>query len=109
LHVIDMPGARSRVLDAIHQPDKALSSIDVARLRRNHENRVDPSHRQHANETPEGAFTLRLEDLFEFARELGGVAVARWEEGGGLPGQNVDVESADQTGQGLANRGITVD
>ena len=109
LHVIDVPGARGRILDPVHQADKAFRRIDVARLRRDHENGVDPFHRQHADDTAERAFALSLQHLLELAGELGGVAVADREEGIGLAGQNVDVEGADQTDQGLADRGIAAD
>src|SRR6516225_4222741 len=104
-----MPGARGRILDPVHQTDKALGRIDVAQLRGNHENGVDSFHREHADETAERAFALRLEHLLELARELSGVAVAHREEGVGLAGKDVDVERADQTHQGLTYRGVTAD
>src|SRR5262249_38356950 len=67
LHIIHMPGARSRILDPIHQTDKALGSIDVARLGGDHENGVDTFHRQHADEATKRAFAFRLEHLLQLA------------------------------------------
>jgi hypothetical protein len=106
LHVVNVPGTCGGVLDPIHQADKALGRIDVARLRGNDENRVDPCHRQHPHKTPERALTLSLQHPLDLACDLGRVAVAGWEEGVGLPGQDVDVEGADQTDQGLPYRGV---
>jgi len=109
LHVINVPGARRRILDPIHQTDKALGGVDVAWLRGDHENRVDPFHRQHADETAKRAFALRLEHLLELAGELRGIAVAHREECVGLPSQDVDVERTHKTGQGLTDRRIAAD
>ena len=75
-------------------------------MRGHHENRVDPRHRQHLHESGERAVGLGLQYFFELAGELGGIVVADRVESKRTPGQDVDVEGADQTDHGLPDGGV---
>ena len=83
LHVIDVPRPCGSIFDPLRQPEKAISCIDVARLRGNHENRVDPLHREDLNDPAERALGLGLKYSFELARDLGRIAIANREQGVG--------------------------
>ena len=109
LHVIDMPGPRGGVLELVCQPEKSSCRIDVAGLRRHYENGIDPIHRNDAHDAAESPFGLSLQYPLELAGPLCRVAVADRKEGIGLTGQDVSVESPDETDQGLADRGVPGD
>jgi hypothetical protein len=106
LHVIDVPSARRRVLDLGGKSEESSCRVDVARLRRDHENSVDPIHRDDADDARERAFVLRLQHPLEFACPFRRVTVADRENSVGLARQDVDVESPDKTNQGLPDRTV---
>ena len=86
-----------------------LAEVDVAGLRRHDENGIDPIHRNDSHDAAKRTFGLSLQDPLELAGPLCRFAVAHGKEGIGLTGQDVDVESSDETDQGLADRGVPGD
>ena len=104
-----MPGPRSGVFELVGEPEKSSCRIDVAGLRRHDENGIDPIHRNDAHDAAKSTFGLSLQYPLELAGPLCRIAVADRKEGIGLTCQNVDIESPDETDQGLADRGVPGD
>ena len=109
LHVIDVPASRRGIFDPAREPEEPLRRFQIARLRGDHENRVDPRHRHHAHHALERALAPGLQDLLEPGRDFRHVAIAGRKERKGLPGEHIDVEGADQPNQALADRRVATD
>src|SRR5207302_144704 len=95
--------------ELVCEPEKSSCRIDVAGLRRHYENSIDPIHRNDAHDAAKSAFGLSLQHPLELAGPLCRIAVAHRKEGIGLTSQDVDVESADETDQRLADCGVPGD
>ena len=104
LHVIDMPSPRGRVLDPPFETQEAPRLGNVTGLCGDHENCMDPFHRQDADDAGKRSIVLGTKYLLQFAGDLFGAAPAGGENRVGLPGERVDIEGADHSDQSLADR-----
>ena len=108
LQVIDVPAAHGVAPVAVDELEQTARVADVARLRRYHEHRVDPAHRDHPHDLGQ-RLVLAAQGLLQGrGHVLGGAALDR-QQRVGLVGQHIDVEGGDQAGQGAAHAGISGD
>src|SRR6202040_1723282 len=70
LDVINMPSTSRCSLNPPFEAEKPPCLVDVARLRRSHENGIDPLHRHDAYNAGKRAFAISPKNLFEFGGEL---------------------------------------
>src|SRR2546423_2536086 len=109
LDVIDVPPAGCRLFDSPFQPEKPPRLVDVARLSRYDEHGIHPRHRNDAHDAGKWTVIVDAKNLFEFrSKSIRGFVAGR-KQCVGLSGERIDIEGADQSGQGLAHRRIATD